>query len=58
MDLGSDVTVTKVIIFNRNDGVSAGRLSSSTVSLKNNQDTILKSYKIGNANNVASFTFP
>jgi len=59
--LGEGVAVSKVVIYNRNDGdashVSAvsGRLSNSVVSLINVQGNTLKTYRIGDATNVSVF---
>ncbi len=57
VDLGEGVVVSRVTIFNRNDGDAAHaaliskRLSNSRVSLLNYQDTTLRSYYIGDATN-------
>ena len=59
--MGEGVAVSRVVIYNRNDGdashasdVSA-RLSNSVVSLINYQGNTLKSYRIGDAPNVPVF---
>jgi hypothetical protein len=50
VDLGEDVAVARVIIYNQNDGdashasMVSSRLSNSVVSLINYQDITLKSY--------------
>ena len=55
--MGQRVAVSKVTIFNRNDGDAAHaalvskRLSNSVVSLLNFQGTTLRSYSIGDATN-------
>jgi hypothetical protein len=61
VDLGEGVAVSRVVIYNRNDGdashvshVSA-RLSHSVVSLINYQGNTLKTYSIGDATNVPVF---
>jgi hypothetical protein len=71
VDLGEGVTVSRVVIYNRNDGdashvtEASGRLSNSVVSLLNYQGNTLKAYRIGDATNtpvfdisVASFAIP
>ena len=61
--MGEGVAVSRIVIYNRNDGDAShasavsGRLSNSTVSLKDNQGRTLKSYPIGDANGKTSFEF-
>jgi hypothetical protein len=61
VNLGKDVAVSRVVIYNRNDGdardksIVSGRLSNSLVSLKDNQGRTVKSYSIGDATNVPVF---
>jgi hypothetical protein len=61
VDLGEGVAVSRVVIYNRNDGDAShasamtSRLSHSVVSLINYQDNTLKSYRIGDATNVPVF---
>jgi hypothetical protein len=57
VDLGRDVDVKKVIIYNRNDGDLSQRLSNSVVSLLSQEGSTLKNYTIGNAKNIAQFEF-
>ena len=59
--MGEGVAVSRVVIYNRNDGVAAHasdvsrRLSNSVVSLINYQGNTLKTYRIGDATNVPEF---
>jgi hypothetical protein len=59
--LGLGVAVSRVVIYNRNDGDAShassvsGRLSNSVVSLINYQGNTLKTYRIGDASNVPEF---
>ena len=61
VDLGEGVAVSRVVIYNRNDGDAAHasdvsrRLSNSDVSLINYQGNTLKTYRIGDATNVPVF---
>jgi hypothetical protein len=63
VDLGRDVDVKKVIIYNRNDGdpshaeMVTQRLSNSVVSLFSQEGSTLKNYTIGDAKNIAQFEF-
>jgi surface protein len=63
VDLGEGVAVSRVVIYNRNDGDAShashvsGRLSNSVVSLINYQNNTLKTYSIGDATNVPEFEF-
>ena len=56
--MGQGVAVSRVVIYNRNDGDAShasavsGRLSNSVVSLINYQGNTLKTYRIGDATNV------
>ena len=57
--MGEGVSVSRVVIYNRNDGsashVLTVRLSNSVVSLINYQGNTLKTYRIGDATNVPVF---
>ena len=61
--MGEGVAVSRVVIYNRNDGDASpaleaeesGRLSNSVVSLLNYQGNTLKTYRIGDATNVPVF---
>ena len=59
--MGEGVAVSRVVIYNRNDGDAShvshvsGRLSNSVVSLINYQGNTLKTYSIGDATNVPVF---
>jgi hypothetical protein len=61
MDFGEGVAVSRVTIFNRNDGdanhaaIVSARLSNSEVSLLNYQGTTIMSYSIGDAINIPMF---
>jgi hypothetical protein len=61
VDLGENVEVSRVVIYNRNDGdathasLVSGRLSNSVVSLLNYQGNSLKTYRIGDATNMPVF---
>jgi hypothetical protein len=61
VDLGKDVIVARVAIYNRIDGDGAhalnvsSRLSNSRVSLRNLQGNILKAYEIQNATGIPVF---
>ena len=55
VDLGQDVAVSKVVIYNRID-CCRERLSNSKVSLLNYQGTILKSYTIVDATGIDMFS--
>ena len=55
VDLGQDVAVSKVVIYNRID-CCPERLSNSMVSLLNYQGTILKSYTIVDATGIDMFS--
>ena len=59
VDLGEGVAVSRVVIYNRNDGSNPSiltlRLSNSVVSLINYQGNTLKTYRIGDATNVPVF---
>ena len=61
MDFGEGVAVSRVTIFNRNDGdanhaaIVSARLSNSEVSLLNYQGTTLMSYSIGDATDIPVF---
>ncbi len=63
VDLPADICVSKVKIYNRNDGdashasIVSGRLSNSRVSLRNANDVTIFSYSIGDATNKAEFEF-
>ena len=59
--MGEGVAVSRVIIYNRNDGDAShaslvtSRMSNSVVSLINYQGNTLKTYRIGDASNVPEF---
>jgi hypothetical protein len=59
--LGENVGVSRVTIFNRNDGdithsaIVTSRLSNSKVSLLDQLGNTLKSYRIGDATNISLF---
>ncbi len=61
MDLGEDINVTRVTVYNRIDGDAAhaseasSRLSNSLVSLRNLQGYTLKAYEIGDAIGIPVF---
>ena len=61
MDLGKDINVTRVTIYNRIDGNAthalemSSRLSNSLVSLRNLQGNTLKVYEIGDATGISKF---
>jgi hypothetical protein len=61
VDLGEGAAVSRVVIYNRNDGDAShasavsGRLSNSVVSLINFQGSTVKRYRIGDATNVPVF---
>ncbi|KAL3817435.1 hypothetical protein ACHAXA_001442, partial [Cyclostephanos tholiformis] len=61
VDLGEGNEVSRVTIYNRNDGdgsgfsLLSGRLSNSLVSLLNYQGVTLKTYRIGDATNIPVF---
>ncbi len=63
VDLGQDVYVKKVIVYNRNDGdpwhaeIVTQRLSNSVVSLLSQEGSALKNFTIGDAKNIAQFEF-
>ena len=62
VDLGEGVAVSRVIIYNRNDGDAShaslvtSRMSNSVVSLINYQGDTLKTYRIGDATNFLCLT--
>ena len=49
------VSVSRVVIYNRNDGSHAVSLSNSVVSVINYEGTTLVTYRIGNATNIPVF---
>ena len=59
--MGEGAAVSRVVIYNRNDGDAShasavsGRLSNSVVSLLNYQGNTLKAYRIGDATNIPVF---
>ena len=59
--MGEDVEVSRVTIFNRNDGdashsvIVSRRLSNSNVSILNQLGDTLKSYRIGVATSIDAF---
>lgn len=54
VDLGSDVSLSEVKIYNRilGNGVYRKRLSHTTVSLLNEHNVVLGTYQIGDASNI------
>jgi hypothetical protein len=57
VNLGEDVAVSRVVIYNRIASLVSARLSNSLVSLKDNQGRTVKSYYIGDATGKAVFEF-